>query len=249
MQGLARKVMKVKTQDKIIISLVCTCVGFMAAVQFQSMREPTKRDTRDLWEIRSQLQVEQKKQQQLYEQIADAEQIISQYQQKSEQQQLITLKESIEELEKKAGLTEVTGSGVKITVQPIFEGTEIRQQYPAITPELLHRLINELNSFGATDIAIENERVINTTPIRYVNGETYVNNHALPPVPLDIYVLSPNPKRLLNYIQVSQSKDYFSIEKLNLIAELQEEITLPEYNGLVRLDMLNVNEAVETGDE
>lgn len=220
----------------------------MAAIQFQSVKEPTERDTRDLWEVRAQLQVEQKKQQQLYEQIAQAEEIIEQYQEKTQEEQVNTLKESIKVLNKKAGLTEVTGSGVLIKISPLFNDSEMGQEYPTLTPELLHRLINELNKYGATDIAIENERIINTSPIRYVNGETYVNNHAVPPVPIEIKVLSANPSRLLDYVQVSKSKDYFAIENLDLNASLKPKLVLPKYEGMINVDMLQVNEVEKTGE-
>ncbi|MDC3416476.1 DUF881 domain-containing protein [Aquibacillus salsiterrae] len=238
-----------KGRQIIIISLVCAVVGLMAAIQFQSVNEPTQRDTRDLFEVRTQIQVEQKKQQQLYQQIAESEKIIEQYQEKTQEEQIATLKNSIEELKRKAGLTEITGSGVLITIKPIFFDGEAGQLYPTITPELLHRLVNELNSYGATDIAIENERIINTTPIRYVNGETYVNNHALRKVPVQIKVLSQNPSRLLDYIQVSKSKDYFAIENLDLIANIKQKLVLPKYEGMINVEMLEVNEIEMSGEQ
>ncbi|MDL4841261.1 DUF881 domain-containing protein [Aquibacillus rhizosphaerae] len=236
-------------RNKIIISLVCAFTGLMIAIQFQSTQEPTERDTRDLWEIRSQLQVEQKKQQQLYQQIAEMESIKDQYEAMSEQEQIDTLVDSIEELEQKAGLTDISGKGILIHINPIYVEMDTEQEYPEISPELLNRLINELNNYGATEIAIENERVINITPIRYVNGKTYVNNRALPSLPLQIKVLAANPERLLDHIEVSQSRDYFAIENLDLTAEVSDELLLPKYEGNINLDNLEVNESQETGEE
>ncbi|WP_226037940.1 DUF881 domain-containing protein [Aquibacillus saliphilus] len=239
-----------KISNKIIISLVCALAGLMIAVLFQSNQEPDERDTRDLWEIRSELQVEQKAQQQLYQQISETESVLNQYREVSEHQQLDTLKESIVELKEEAGLTELTGSGVRITITPIFQGgNDNIQEYPTISPELLNRLLNELNTYGATDVAIENERIINVTPIRYVNGKTYVNNHALPSIPIEISILSDNPKRLLNHIEVSQSRDDFAIDDLELSAEIKNNITLPSYDEPIILDELDVNEQVETGED
>lgn len=221
----------------------------MIAIQFQSTQEPTKRDTRDLWEIRTKLQTEQKKQQQLYQQILETEQTIEQYNAKSEEEQLSTLKDSIEALRRKAGLTNLTGSGLVITIHPIFEEMESVQTYPSVNPDLLNGLINELNTYGASNIAIEGERIISITPIRYVNGETYVNNRALPSLPIVIKVLTQNPSRLLDHIQVSKSRDYFVIENLDLQAEIKDSITLPKYEGSINLDPLDVKEPEETGGE
>ncbi|MRH42169.1 DUF881 domain-containing protein [Aquibacillus halophilus] len=237
-----------KIRSKITISLVCAFAGLMIAIQLQSIQEPNERDTRDLWEIRSQLQLEQKQQQQLYQQISESESVLEQYMELSEQEQLDTLKETIEELEKESGLTEVTGSGVVITVTPLYTGMENIQEYPTVTPDLLNRLLNELNIYGATDISIGNERIINVTPIRFVNGKTYVNNHALPTVPMEVKVLSNNPNRLLDYIQVSQSRDDFAIENLELTPVVVDNITLPKYEGTIQMDEVEVNELEETGE-
>ena len=237
------------TRNKLLISLVCVLAGFMVAVQFKSTQEPVERDTRDLWEIRSQLQKEQKTQQKLYQQIAEAEMVIEQYQDNSEQQLIKTLSDSINELKEKAGLTEKSGKGVKIKISPIAENTGLVQVFPKITPELLHRLLNELFTYGATDVAIENERIISITPIRYVNGKTYVNNRALQSVPITVKVLANDATRLLDFIQVSQSKEDFAIENLDLTAEISNSITLPKYDSVINLDNVEVNETEETGEK
>ncbi|WP_186577550.1 DUF881 domain-containing protein [Aquibacillus kalidii] len=238
-----------KFKRKALISFVCVLTGFMIAIQFQSTQKPDIRETRDVWEIRKQLQTEQKKQLLLYNQITESERILEEYSEKSEQEQLNTLKESTEVLKEKAGLTEKKGKGLLITIEPLFENESERvESYPSITPDLLNRLINELNTYGAEDIAIENERIINLTPIRYVNGKTYVNNHALPGIPLKLKVLSPNPKRLLDYVQVSESKDYFAIEDLSLSAEIKNGLVLPGYEGVVDLEGIKVKEQAEAGE-
>ncbi|UFU00947.1 DUF881 domain-containing protein [Radiobacillus kanasensis] len=239
-----------KWKHKMIISVVCVITGILIAIQFKSVQEPKQRETRDLWEIRTQLQQEQKRQQQLLNQITKAETTIQQYQQQSEAEQIDTLKNSIEELNKQAGLTEVTGSGISILVNPLFEESSPNPQiYPTVTPELLNRLLNELNNYGATDVAIENERIVSVTPIRYVNGTTYVNNHPLPPVPIEIRILSKDPQRLLDYMEVSQARSEFAIENLELSISMEEELTLPAYEGELPLDFVKLLERLETGEE
>jgi uncharacterized protein YlxW (UPF0749 family) len=223
--------------------------GIMVAIQFQSTQNPKERDTRDSWEIRSALQEQQKMQQQLFQKIEQIERTIDQYSEQSEEEKIQTLKNSIEKLTKKAGLTEVTGDGIIITIEPVFLEKDTVQTYPSIKPELLNRLINELNSFGAKDIAIENERITNLSPIRYVNGQTYVNNHPLPPLPISIRVLANNPKKLMDYIQVSQSKDNFAIDDLHLSAKIEDDLTLPKYDENISLKWVKVKEPEEAGEE
>lgn len=217
----------------------------MLAIQFQSTSSSKQRETRDMWEIRAQLQEEQEQQQSLYNQINELEATLQKYEEQSEQEQVSSLKESIEALEAEVGLTEITGKGIKISIDPIFVDSSTGQEYPMVSPELLSRLINELNTYGTQDMAIENERIVNTTPIRYVNGETYVNNHNLPDLPINVYVITDTPERLLNYMKVSQSQEDFAIENMSLSVTYEEKITLPPYQGRFDFDSVEVKEEVE----
>ncbi|GGM20640.1 UPF0749 protein YlxX [Paraliobacillus quinghaiensis] len=235
-------------KSKFAVSIICAFFGLMIAIQFQSVQKPKERDTRDMWEVRAQLQEEQKTQQKLYQQLKELEAVTKQYQENTERQQIETLQKSIDSLKEKAGLTRKTTSGVILTIKPIFRGST-EQEYPSVTSELLNRLINELNTYGATDIAIENQRVISITSIRNVNGETYVNNLRLPDLPIEIKIMADDPNRLIDHMEVSQSKDDFAIENMLLDTSYQEEITLPAYQGNINLDIVEVNETQETGDE
>lgn len=237
------------TKSKIIVSLIFVFVGFMIAIQIQSIQKPTERDTRDMWEIRAQLQNEQELQQKLFQQIDDLETVLKQYQDNSEQEQINALMDAIDELKVKAGLTEKTGSGLTITIDPIFQESAGAQRYPSVSPELLNRLINELNTYGATDISISNERYISLTAIRFVNGETYVNNRPLPDIPFSIKVLANDPDKLLDYMVVSQSKNDFAIENMTLEMKVKDELTLPSYEGALDLDLLEVDDIREAGEE
>lgn len=221
----------------------------MIAIQFQSIQEPKERDTRDMWEIRMQLQAEQKAQQVLYQQLDELETTLQLYEDNAEQEQINTLMESVEALQMEAGLTDKTGRGITITINPIYQESDGPQVYPSVTPELLNRLINELNNYGATDIAIGNERYIGITPIRYVNGETYVNNRALSEIPFEIKVLSNDSKRLLDYMEVSQSKDDFIIENMMFEINIEDKLTLPSYDGNIDLEIVELDETNEAGEE
>ncbi|MFD1018086.1 DUF881 domain-containing protein [Thalassobacillus hwangdonensis] len=235
------------TQSKWMISIVFGIAGFMVAIQFQTTTSiPETRDTRDKWEIREELQSQQKNQRELLEKIAEADRVLQDYEVKAEKEQVETLKKSIDKLEDKAGLTEMTGNGITITIEPIFQDFgEAPQTYPEVTPELLSRLINELNTYGAKGIAIGNERVTNLTPIRNVNGATYVNNRPLNDLPLEITVIANNPKKMLDYVQVSEARDMFAIDSLGMNAEIAREIVLPKYEDSLNLEILEAKNAEE----
>ncbi len=244
-----KKVRGLQRKNKLLIGLVCLCTGFMLAIQFQSNQTPQERDTRDLWEIRTQLQQEQRQQQQLYQEISQVKNVLDEYEAQSEPAQMKALNQSIQELEIKAGMTEKSGPGVIIKIDQLFMDIEGPQSSPVLTPDLLHHLINELNQFGASDLAIEGQRMIDITPIRLVNDRIYVNNHPLPGLPVEIYVLANNAERLIDYIEVSNSNDYFAIENLKISTEKSSQIELPAYDGILNLQGINVNAQYEVGDE
>lgn len=215
------------------------------AVQFQTTTaEPEVRDTRDQWEIREALQKEQSKQQELLQKISTADKTLGDYEDQSSKEQLNTLKDSIDVLEERLGLTETTGEGVELEISPIiFEGLSNGQPYPELSPDLLTRLINDLNTYGAREVAIGNERLTNLSPIRNVNGSTYVNNRPIPSLPLTLQVLSEDPEKLKDYVEASQSRDVFNIESLEIEVEVKEEMTLPKYDAPLRLEIFK-----ETGE-
>jgi uncharacterized protein YlxW (UPF0749 family) len=232
---------------KMLLSFVSLLAGLMVAVLFQSNQEPEARDTRDLWEIRTDLRSEQIRQQNLYQSIREAEAIIGEYDRETNEEKIETLKETIRELKDKVGLTETKGRGLVISVKPIYQDLQFGQVYPTIPPDLINRLINELNVYGATDIAIVNERIVTLSPIRSVGEYTYVNNRPIPPLPIEIKVLAKDVEKLLDYMQVSKVNDYFVVENLELTYDIQSNLVLPSYDQQIDFKWLE-SETEETGD-
>ena len=174
-------------KQHVAIGIVCLLIGLMIAILFNTNHQTIDRDTRDTWEIRTALLEEQKIQQNLYMEIAEAEQTLQEYQDQTEHQQIESLKNSIHELREQAGLTEKSGQGIIISLEPMYL-EEDYQEYPEINAELLQLLINELNAAGAREMAVESQRVINITPIRDVNGNIYVNNSSIGELPTKIQI-------------------------------------------------------------
>ncbi len=230
-----------------MIGFVCLLIGFMVAILFNTNQQPSQRDTRDTWEIRSALQEEQKTQQALYQEIAEAKKMILEYQEQTEHQQIESLKESIDTLRTEAGLTEIVGKGVILTIEPLFLDTEY-QEYPSLNAELLQLFMNELNAFGAEEMAVGNQRIINITPIRDVNGKVYVNNSSIGSLPIEIRVLTNNTEQLIKHIEVSEINDYFALENVTISIDEQEEVTLPTYEGTINLKDVQVGDIPEEGE-
>ncbi|KAB8138655.1 DUF881 domain-containing protein [Gracilibacillus oryzae] len=240
--------MIISNKGKIWISIICLIVGFMIAILFETKQSTELRDTRDLWEIRTALQKEQEIQQNIYNEIAASEVLLQEYENQPERQQLESLKESIENLKEQAGLTVIEGEGVVITLQPIFQEYDEYQIYPELTADLLQFLINQLNDYGATEIAVGQERLINITPIRNVNGRVYVNNSPIGDLPVKVHVITDDPTRLINHIEVSESIDYFALENIELKTKQVSALVLPKYDQTINLEGLEITESLEEGD-
>lgn len=211
-------------------------IGFMVAVLFHTTSEPVVRDTRDIWELRQDLEQQKKVQQELYNEIIKNEKLIDQYSGDSKEDQLKALENTLAELKKDAGLTEISGHGIVLTIEPLLDDENLLgTSTGTVHPELIRRLINELNTYGAQEISIDGERIVNTTPIREVNDKTYINEEPLSPFPVKVKVLSKNSNKLHSEMLTSQSGEDFARENLLLTSKLVDHVTIPPYDHQIRV--------------
>ncbi|WP_096435499.1 DUF881 domain-containing protein [Alteribacter populi] len=217
----------------IVFTIITTIVGFMVAIQFQTTKEPNVRDTRSVMELRQELTAEKERQQELIEELGNQEELLGQLQETENVETVI--EEAIEDLRKSAGLTEATGSGVIIEVNPVFDEDYQGGAIRSVPPHLLRMLINELNIYGAKDIAVGSQRIVSTTPIREVQGVTHVNSRRMTTFPLQVRVLTEDPEQLHHYMMTSEIKEYLHYENLELTSTTVSELTLPAYDQTLRV--------------
>ncbi|WP_026674369.1 DUF881 domain-containing protein [Alkalihalobacterium bogoriense] len=223
---------------RMVFTFVMLIIGFMMAVQFQSTKEPTIRDTRDIRELRNDLQAEQERHQQLVLEIENHLSLLHQYEGSFDNEQNVeqVILEQIEQLRKEAGLTEKSGQGIIITIDEMNDDFFIDRPRRSVPPELLRFLVNELNFYGAKDISIGGHRVISTTSFRGVGGVTQLNGgRRLPPLPIQVKVLADDAEKLHNHMVISESNDYFEIEGFSLKSEPINYITLPPFDQTPRV--------------
>ncbi|MFL6555453.1 MAG: DUF881 domain-containing protein [Bacillus sp. (in: firmicutes)] len=221
-------------------TLIAVLVGFMIAIQFQTVKKPVERDTRDIWQLREALLKEKELQSNLLSEIRSNEEKLAAYESKRKQSKEQALKDTLEELKIEAGLTEVTVPGIKLKIEPVTE--EIKTGTPVIgvvSPELLKRLLNELNMYEAKYVAIDGLRIINTTVIRDVNRETKIDGHTIRSLPIEVIVgVDDNitAEKLYNRMKVSKSTEEFFIENLRLtISKPNSNVTVPAYDNSIRI--------------
>ncbi|MCY8266571.1 DUF881 domain-containing protein, partial [Bacillus haynesii] len=153
--------------------------GIMLSVQFNSLKAPKVRDTRDIWDLREDLKEEQKKQLDLISEIDKYEKMLNTYSHQEETSRTKALNETLQNLKKQAGFTDVTGNGIIITISQLFSEELTGEPIQNPPPDLLKKLINELNMYEAEEISINDRRVFNTTVLRDINGPTKIDGYPL----------------------------------------------------------------------
>lgn len=189
------------------------------------------RDTRDIWQLREALEKEQKEAQQLYQELAQTEKLLIKYQKNQGKQSLEAMEARLQHFKREAGLTKVSGQGIVLTVEPLISNDFSRKHGGGLHASLMLRLINELNFYGAQEIAIDGERLIATSPIRMVNGKIFVNDEPISDPPFTIKVLARNAKKLHNEMQVANSREDFARSGYQLHSTYRSHLTLPPYDG------------------
>lgn len=232
----------------ISFSILTMIFGLMLAIQYQTIKKPIVRDTRDMWQLREDLKREQQLQVELLSEIRKYNKIIETYEAEENQNPEAALKETLNVLKQEAGLTEVTGSGIIITIDKLFSDDIIGAPIQNISPDLLKRLINELNSFDAEEISIQGRRLINSTVIRDINGQTKMDNYSLNTYPIEIKVISENADKLYNRMSASTTDEDFAIDNLSLtVSNPVDRITIPAYDDTIRVKNMKPLESEEGG--
>lgn len=217
----------------IIFACVTIIIGFMVAIQFQSVSETETRDGRNMAELRHGLIAEKEKQQELNVELERQLEILHQLEQTEDVEEVMA--DVIVELQEQAGLTEVSGPGVVIEIGVVFDENYSGGAIRSVPPYLLRLLVNELNIQGATHIAIDNQRYVSTTAIREANGRTLVNGSWLSHFPMEVKVMTDDPESIHHAIMSSQSRELFSYENLSLTSFPSNNVSLPAYDKNYRV--------------
>ena len=219
-------------------TIILLIVGFMVAVQYNTVQQPESRDTRDMWEIRQELSFEKELHSDMLTQIREVNQTITKYENLQSESPAQALNETLETLREKAGLTVVSGPGVELTIEPSLEGMALGQAITSISPDLLVQLLNEINRFNGHDVSIDGKRVIQSSPIRDINGQTTVNSLNVNTPPFKVRVRTEtleDAEKLYNHLQSSMIADDFFIDNLTLtIEEPQNEIKIPAFDQSIK---------------
>lgn len=167
------------TQRAFIWSLtgVCALVGFMLTVELSShiKPQPTSGTLASYLDLRSEIDEQQEENRLLTEQIAKAKAQIAQYQaaQTNQADLEAALRHDEQQTAAAAGLTPVTGPGIEIKIQddPLLTPVgSAAQDFQERADVWISEVVNDLFANGATAISINDQRLVTTSSIRWIQG-------------------------------------------------------------------------------
>lgn len=198
---------------------VLLIIGFLVAIQYNTIQQPEKRDTRDMWAIRNELSKEKKYHSELLTEIRDLDETIRTYESLNDENPGTALKETVDKLYEGMGMTDKTGPGVIIEVEPSPESIAMGAEIEQISPDLLTRFVNELNRVKWRALEIDGKRYTALSAIRDINGYTTVNglNVASPPFAIKVVTDTiEDSEKVYNTLHASVIHDDFYLDDLNL---------------------------------
>lgn len=226
-----------KKKIALVLGIMCFALTAGICVQIKTVKNTSSKISQNYEE--NNLRAEVLKYKEKYENLLkETEKIDNELQQEIEKatennSELEETKNQINDGNKIIGLTEVTGSGVIITVadSDIDSTTVLNTSDLLVHDKDILKIVNELKNAGAEAISINEQRVILTTPIICGGNIININGERIGS-PFEIKAIG-SPEALSN---LSRPGGYLSIlEERGINIELRKSnnITIPKYSGVL----------------
>ncbi len=215
------------------IGLVCLALGLMLALQFRNVQDyggilsvqRAQELARELKESRMQRDT-------LLQQVREYENRISEYEESAAKVSVIAegMKGDLEKSRLLAGLTDVEGPGVVVTLSEVHFEQEFNVFY--IHYDKLLKVLNELNSAGAEAVSVNDQRVIAMTEIRLAGSHININYQRF--APPFVFKAIGDPQTLEAALKLKggivEELDYYGIS-VNIKKE--QDIFVPRYSKVL----------------
>lgn len=212
------------------ITIISIIIGFMLAVQYNTVQNTEKIESTDLWTIRQQLSDEKKQYSNLLTEISDANMVVRKYEEEEYTSPEMILSDTLGKLQQQIGLATVYGPGLELKVSVSPEAQALGLELKEIPPLLLIRLVNDIYRYNGLYIEIDGQRIHYNSAIRDINGRTTINGIPVSKSDFTIKVVGDDEgdiNRLYNYLLASSFTDEFYIDNLTLqIEEPKQSVTI-----------------------
>lgn len=230
--------MKKDYKAQIALGVVFMILAFLVTIQFRSV---TKNNAANLGnnqrieDLLIELNKEREKTEALEQQIVEYEESISQYRNAEETSggDSKFLSEQLKRAEILAGLTDVEGPGIEISLNDAAnrkgaKGSEANSTL--IHDEDIRRVINELSAAGAEAICVNDSRIISTSAVRCVGPTVLVNDTKMAP-PYVIKAIG-KPDQLEAALNLNGGViDGLKVWGFEIAITKSDKLSIPKYGG------------------
>lgn len=237
--------MKIKNQ--IAIGIVCVFLGIIIAMQYKVFQVSLsggdslfKKQT----DLTNELFVLREEKDQLNSELNDVRTKLQEIEESASTDNAIikNLKEDVREYEILAGMTDVVGEGIVITIdnppndQSGLTDVSVVNEYDEIV-----KLVNDLNAAGAEAISINEQRVIAISEIRAAGNSINVN---FVPQTAPIVIKAIGKKSALEGAITFRYGQVTKLREASLLVDVKaiDEVLIPRYHGLVNFQYVKTVE-------
>lgn len=204
-------------RNRLKFAAVLLIVGFLVAIQYNTIQKPEERDTRDIWAIRNELANEKVLHSQLLSEIRKLDETVLTYESLEDENAGIALMGTVDKLYERAGMADTEGPGVIIEINPSPESVAFGVPITDISPDLLTRFVNELNRNDWESLEIDGKRYTTLSSIRDINGVTAINGVNISTPPFAIKIITEtfsDSEKLYIALQSSSIQGDFYVDDL-----------------------------------
>lgn len=220
--------LKKRALQTTVITLACVVLGVVIAMQYKTMNATDEYSkTATITEYQSQIINLSNQLDLLKSENSQLQAKIDTINSGTNEEQIATLQQELDDLKKFAGLSTVTGEGVHITVT-FPEEESISNSFSAI-----QLLVNEIKACYPQAMSVNGQRIVAMSEIRMVSNYNFIIvNGETCTMPLDIYVIGKqsNLNSMLNMaggpVSILQSNYKATVEIKN-----ESNITIGAYTG------------------
>ncbi len=220
----------------VVLMLVCTILGVMLAWQYKSISYNTQTasfENKRIEDIKDELLFEKKANEELRQRNEKLEKDIGQYQQIrgniNEETQL--MEERLKETRIFAGLEDVKGKGVIITIE--------NNGYAGVVQDMdILKVLNELRASDAQALSVNGERIVSMSEIREAGNYIMINNEQTT-APYVIKAIA-DPEKVDKALNILGGIiEDLELYQLKVKVEKSDEIVIPKIDSaLLKTDLL-----------
>ncbi len=227
-----------KISRNISISLICVILGLALSWQFQSIRNNAKvinLESQKKDDLIVKILNEQKNNENLRSKLTELQTQLDKFEKArgNSDENFKLLTDEIQKLKTVAGLTDVKGKGVIVTFA--------KEDALNVEDDDLLFVLNELRATDAQALAINEQRIIDTSEVRVAGGYIMINGrHVTPPYVVKAIVDPDNAVNALNMIGGALEKIKLFID---VDVEKSDNIEIPKISEeLIKIDKLKTVE-------